>query len=153
MKKRQVWTIVLLIIMAAAAVGFGVSVRDDVAAMNEAGAEIREQTAALEEVRVEKRKFAERLEQMGKSLRAESDSTLGSKGRAVFDMSFVAGKEQTVLDQKQWRAEKRLAFQMQQRDAAKKRVTKSGVGLAVTELVLLAAVFVVAKRAGGGTSA
>lgn len=153
MKKRRAWIAILLIAVAGSAAGFGMAVRDEVAAMNDASAEIREQTAVLEDVRAEKAKFAEKLEEMAKSYREQADSAAASKGRDLLDMSFIAGKEQSILDQRQLRAEKRLAFQSERRDAAKKTLTKWSLGFAATELVLLAAVLVAARRAGSAASA
>jgi hypothetical protein len=63
-------------------------------------------------------------------------------------MSFIAGKEEALIDQKELRAEKRLAFQSDRREAARKKLVVWGAGAAAAEAALLAAVFVVPRVAG-----
>ena len=147
MNTHRLWIVLLVVVMVAVAAGAGAVLRGDIADLKEADAAVREQKAILEEVGVEKQRFREKLEEMSKSVKASPDS-LGSRGRAILDMSFIAGKEQTVLDQKEWRAEKRLAFQKDRRNAAKQRVVKWSGGLVLLELVLLAAVVVMARLSG-----
>jgi hypothetical protein len=109
---------------------------------------MKEQKAILEEVELERQEFRDKLDDMAKSVRETSDSTLASKGRAILDMSFVAGKEEAVIDQKASRAEKRLTFQSDRREAAKKKLTTWGAVLGAAELVLLVGLFLVPRRLG-----
>jgi hypothetical protein len=153
MRMRRLAISILVAAMAGCALGAWMALRGDFANLRDAGAQIREQAAILDEVKEERRVFQEQLEETAKSLRADADSTAGSKGRAVLDMSFIAGKEQILIDQKQSRAEKRLAFQTERRDAAKKKLVRWGAGLGVVEAVLLAALFVVTRRARSGPPA
>jgi hypothetical protein len=146
---RSLWIVLIVVAMVAIAVGAWALLREDVAVFEDAGALMEEQQAILAEVALERREFRAKLDDMAKNMRKEtSDSTLASKGRAILDMSFVAGKEEALIDQKASRAEKRLAFQSARREAAKKRLRTWGAALGTAELVLLAALFVVPRRFG-----
>jgi hypothetical protein len=148
MNPRSSWIVSIVVAMVAIAAGAWVLLRDDIAAFKEAGASIEEQKVILEEVGLERQKFQEKLEEMAKSVKGSSDSTVASQGRAVLDMSFIAGKEEALIDQKALRAEKRLAFQGERRKTAKTKLTMWGAGLTTAELVLLAALLVVPRRFG-----
>lgn len=134
--------------MIAVAAGAWVVVRGDIAAFKEASASIAQQKTILEEVKRERERFREKLDDMAKSVRSSPDSTSASRGRAILDMSFIAGKEEALIDQKELRAEKRLAFQSDRREAARKKLVVWGAGAAAAEAALLAAVFVVPRVAG-----
>ena len=148
MSTRSLWIVLIVVAMGAIAGGGWALLREDFAAFGEAGASIAEQKAVLEEVKLERQRFQEKLADMAKTVRELSDSTAASKGRAILDMSFVAGKEEALIDQKALRAEKRLAFQSDRRQAAKTKLTTWGVVLGAAELVLLAALLVVPGRFG-----
>jgi len=142
------WIVLIVVAMVAIAAGGWALLREDFAAFGEAGASIAEQKAVLEEVKLERQQFKEKLADMAKTVRESSDSTLASKGRAILDMSFIAGKEEALIDQKALRAEKRLAFQSDRRQTAKTKLATWGAVLGAAELVLLTALLVVPRRFG-----
>ncbi len=153
MNTRNLWIVSIIVAMFVVAAVAWALLRGDIAAYRDAAASIGEQQAILEEVKKERQIFREKLDDMAKSARESSDSTLAPKGGAILDMSFMAGKEEALIDQKELRAEKRLAFQIERREAARKKLKKWGAAVAVAELVLLAAVFVVPRRVGGARTA
>jgi vacuolar-type H+-ATPase subunit I/STV1 len=153
MRMRRVAVFVCVAVMIGIGGWMGQAIYTDLAALRDAEAMIQEQQKIKMEVKEERRKLREKTDKAMEAMKALPDSLAASRSGMALDMSFLAGKEQRIIDQKEWRADRRLEFQTKRRDTMKKKLTKWGGGLAAAELILAVAVFVLARRPAGQSAA
>lgn len=153
MNARHSSIAVLVVLMIGSAAGMGAVISKDIAGLKELDSSIREQEKIKQEAREERKQLREKLEQAVKAIKETPDSLSGSRSGRVLDTSFTMGKQETIVDQKEMRADKRLAFKREQREQLKNRLIRWVGGLGAVEIVLAVCVVVLARRSAGRRAA
>ena len=144
---------VLVVLMIGIAAGTGAVISKDIAGLKELDTSIQNQDKIKQEAQEERKRLHEKLDEAAEAIKEAPDSLAGSRSGRVLDTSFALGKEEAIIDQKEMRADKRLAFKREQREQLKNRLIRWVGGLGAVEIVLAVCVVVLARRSAGRRAA
>lgn len=135
-----------VVLMVAVASGAGIKIAAELSRLEEAGRSLDEQQAIQRAVAEEREAFREKIDRLGKEMRAARDSLEKQTQVHAFDASFDLAKVEGILDQRERRAQKRIEFLEKKKNASWGWIVRWGVAACIAEIALGASAYLLLRR-------